>query len=654
MRLLELLSPAKNLECGISAIDHGADAVYIGARKYGARAAAGNSVEDIAELCRYAHRYDAKVYATVNTIIYDQEMSDTLALCEELSQAGVDALLVQDMGLLTLLQERQVRFRPALHASTQTDNRTAEKVKWLTEQGFRRVVLARELSISEIKDIHQAVPDVELEAFVHGALCVSYSGQCYASHYCFGRSANRGECSQVCRMPMTLRDGDGNVIEQDKHLLSLRDMAQLENLERLAEAGVTSFKIEGRLKDADYVKNVTAAYSEQLNALCRLHPDKYRRAAMGRCTYTFTPDIRKSFNRGFTTYFSDVTTLPHDRRPMSSPLSPKSIGEYVGTVKDIRGRSIIVSSVEPFSNGDGLCFFADERLIGFRVNRAEGNRLQPLSLPAELRRGMRLYRNHNQAFVTLLSKPSAQRKIDVTIALKKGDNNASQATDCDNNASQATDCDNNASQVSDRMAVLLTITDEHGHCGTARAAVEMQQPRSPQEENIRKQLQKLGDTPYLCRDIEIQEGLPFMPSSVLSTLRREATSKLMMRGEGGEMRGEGGEMRGKRREMRDEGHTEKPLYNSPELYNAANREARDFYSRQGHEADAFELHGGKTLMRCRYCLRYELGHCLKDKRTDDWREPLTLSINNDKQTFSLHFDCKRCEMTVRLIEENGN
>ncbi len=634
MRQLELLSPAKNLECGISAIDHGADAVYIGARKYGARAAAGNSVEDIAELCRYAHRYDAKVYATVNTIIYDQEMSDTLALCEELSQAGVDALLVQDMGLLTLLREEQLRFRPALHASTQTDNRTVEKVKWLAEQGFRRVVLARELSISEIKDIHQAVPDVELEAFVHGALCVSYSGQCYASHYCFGRSANRGECSQVCRMPMTLRDGDGNVIEQDKHLLSLRDMAQLENLERLAEAGVTSFKIEGRLKDADYVKNVTAAYSEQLNALCRLHPERYRRASMGRCTYTFTPDIRKSFNRGFTTYFSDVTTLPHDRRPMSSPLSPKSIGEYVGTVKDIRGRSIIVSSVEPFSNGDGLCFFADERLIGFRVNRAEGNRLQPLSLPAELRRGMRLYRNHNQAFVTLLSKPSAQRKIDVTIAL---------TTDSDNTL-----------QTADRTAVLLTITDEHGHCGTARAAVEMQQPRSPQEENIRKQLQKLGDTPYLCRDIEIQEGLPFMPSSVLSTLRREATGKLMMRGEGGEMMGERGEMRGKRREMRDEGHTEKPLYNSPELYNAANQEARDFYSRQGQEADAFELHGGKTLMRCRYCLRYELGHCLKDKRPDDWREPLTLSINNDKQTFSLHFDCKRCEMTVKLIEENGN
>lgn len=641
MRQLELLSPAKNLECGISAIDHGADAVYIGARKYGARAAAGNSVEDIAELCRYAHRYDAKVYATVNTIIYDQEMSDTLALCEELSQAGVDALLVQDMGLLTLLQERQVRFRPALHASTQTDNRTVEKVKWLTEQGFRRVVLARELSISEIKDIHQAVPSVELEAFVHGALCVSYSGQCYASHYCFGRSANRGECSQVCRMPMTLRDGDGEIIEQDKHLLSLRDMAQLENLERLAEAGVTSFKIEGRLKDADYVKNVTAAYSEQLNALCRLHPDKYRRASMGRCTYTFTPDIRKSFNRGFTTYFSDVMTLPHDRRPMSSPLSPKSIGEYVGTVKDIRGRSIIVSSVEPFSNGDGLCFFADERLIGFRVNRAEGNRLQPLSLPAELRRGMRLYRNHNQAFVTLLSKPSAQRKIDVTIAL-------------------TTDSSDNTSQTADRTAVLLTITDEHGHCGIAIATVEMQQPRSPQEENIRKQLQKLGDTPYLCRDIEIQEGLPFMPSSVLSTLRREATGKLMK--QAGTVKAENKEqaVTVKAEDTKSCNHNtasalpQRPLYNSPELYNAANQKARAFYSRQGQEADAFELHGGKTLMRCRYCLRYELGHCLKDKRPDDWREPLTLSINNDKQTFSLHFDCKRCEMTVRLIEENGN
>ena len=628
MRLLELLSPAKNLECGISAIDHGADAVYIGARKYGARAAAGNIVEDIATLCRYAHRYDAKVYATVNTIIYDQEMDDTLTLCRELSEAGVDALLVQDMGLLTLLREEQSDFRPTLHASTQTDNRSAEKVKWLAEQGFRRVVLARELSINEIKAIHQAVPDVELEAFVHGALCVSYSGQCYASHYCFGRSANRGECSQVCRMPMTLRDADGNVIEQDKHLLSLRDMAQLENLGQLADAGVTSFKIEGRLKDADYVKNVTAAYSERLNALCKQYPDKYRRASMGRCTYTFTPDIRKSFNRGFTTYFADVNALPDDRKPMSSPLSPKSIGEYVGTVKDIRGRSLVVSSVEAFNNGDGLCFFADDRLIGFRVNKAEGNRLQPLSLPTELKRGMRLYRNHNQAFVTLLGKPSAQRKIDVTIALRT--------------------CDDSTSQATDKMSVRLTITDEHGHCGTASTTVERQQPRSPQEDNIRKQLQKLGDTPYQCADIEIAEGLPFMPSSVLSNLRREATGKLMEQVETVKAAEMLGREQGKTNDI-----SHRPLYNSSELYNAANQEAREFYSRQGQDADAFELHGGKTLMRCRYCLRHELGHCLKSKRTDDWREPLTLSINN-KQTFTLHFDCKRCEMTVRLTDEDRN
>ncbi|MBR3521866.1 MAG: U32 family peptidase [Prevotella sp.] len=625
MRLLELLSPAKNLECGISAIDHGADAVYIGARKYGARAAAGNSVEDIAKLCRYAHRYDAKVYATVNTIIYDEEMDDTLTLCRELSDAGVDALLVQDMGLLTLLRKEQSDFRPTLHASTQTDNRSTEKVRWLAEQGFKRVVLARELSIGEIRDIHQAVPDVELEAFVHGALCVSYSGQCYASHYCFGRSANRGECSQVCRMPMTLRDADGNVIEQDKHLLSLRDMAQLENLGRLADAGVTSFKIEGRLKEADYVKNVTAAYSERLNALCKQHPDKYRRTSMGRCTYTFTPDIRKSFNRGFTTYFADVNALPDDRSPMSSPLSPKSIGEYVGTVKDIRGRSLIVSSVEAFSNGDGLCFFADDCLIGFRVNKAEGNRLLPLSMPTELRRGMRLYRNHNQAFVTLLGKPSAQRKIDVTMELRP--------------------CGSDAEQETDKMAVCLTVTDEHGHCGTASTTVEMQQPRSPQEDNIRKQLQKLGDTPYICTDIKIAEGLPFMPSSILSNLRREATSLIMEQAETVKQEEKPRAHQGEATDLHQQ-----PLYNSPELYNAANQEAREFYSQQGQDSDAFELHGGKTLMRCRYCLRHELGHCLKSKRTDDWREPLTLSINN-KQTFMLHFDCKRCEMTVRLTEE---
>ena len=371
MTKLELLSPAKNLECGIAAIDHGADAVYIGATRFGARAAADNSVEDIKTLCDYAHQYDAKVYVTINTLLYDSELEEAAQLCREVTGAGADAILIQDLRLLDMVQGSRFKVQgennsqlsalnsklraPLFHASTQTDNRTIEKVQQLAQMGFRRVVLARELSIKEIAAIHKAVPDVELEVFVHGALCVSYSGRCYASEYCFGRSANRGECAQFCRLPFTLKDADGKVIEQDKHLLSLKDFAQLNNLERLVEAGAVSFKIEGRLKDVDYVKNITAAYSQKLNSIIKAHPDLYQRASMGKCSYTFQPDIHKSFNRGFTTYFADGR-----QAEQASMLTPKSIGEYVGKVKEIRGNSFNVSSVTSFANGDGMCFFSPQ------------------------------------------------------------------------------------------------------------------------------------------------------------------------------------------------------------------------------------------------------------------------------------------------------
>lgn len=374
-RKLELLAPAKNLECGIAAIDHGADAVYIGAMQFGARAAAGNSVDDIRQLCQYAHRFGARVYVTVNTIIYDSELEQTHQLLSQLSDAHVDAILVQDMGIIDNYPLSIVNnpFSLSLHASTQTDNRTAEKVRWLRSLGFSRVVLARELSVDEIAAIHRAVPDVELEVFVHGALCVSYSGLCYASQHCFGRSANRGECAQFCRMKFDLLDADGRELEHQRHLLSLRDLNQSDHLEELAEAGATSFKIEGRLKDLGYVKNVTAAYSERLNQLIRRHPDRYERASRGHVSYTFKPDLQKTFNRGYTTYFL------HGRQPnIASFDTPKAMGEYVGTVKELRGHSFNVAGTASFSNGDGLCFVDDERqLQGFRVNRVEGNRLFP-------------------------------------------------------------------------------------------------------------------------------------------------------------------------------------------------------------------------------------------------------------------------------------
>ncbi|MDD7247949.1 MAG: U32 family peptidase [Prevotellaceae bacterium] len=610
MTTLELLSPARNLECGISAIDHGADAVYIGASKFGARAAAGNSMEDIATLCQYAHKFAAKVYVTVNTIIYDDEMQETVEMVKQLKDVGVDAILLQDMGLLHELRRQKVNV--VIHASTQTDNRSIEKVRWLHSMGIRRVVLARELSIEEIAAIHSAVPEVELEVFVHGALCVSYSGQCYASQHCFHRSANRGECAQFCRMAFDLKDADGKVIERSRHLLSLRDMAQLQNIDNLAAAGAVSFKIEGRLKDAGYVKNVTAAYSEKLNDICRHHPDRYKRAAMGRCTYSFTPDIAKSFNRGFTTYFANGKRLS----PMASPDTPKAIGEPVGTVKGIRASSFNVSSTASFSNGDGLCFFDHNRqLVGFRVNRAEGNRLFPLSMPEELRPGTMLFRNHDQAFEALLAKPSAVRKVEVDMTLQ---------------------IDN------DRLT--LTITDEHAGKRTASMPYATQVAQKPQEDNMRRQLAKLGNTIYSCRNIIISSSVeqPFVQSSVLAELRRKATEAAPSTGT---------------MPSPSAIHDAIPLketYPTPYLYNAANREAREFYNNIGITATAFENadnetsrhNGSPVIMQCRYCIKAELGYCTRHGKSAPWREPLTIH-SSDGKTFTLTFNCKKCEMMIK-------
>ena len=635
--LLELLAPAKNLECGIAAIDHGADAVYIGAQRFGARAAAGNSVEDIAQLCRYAHQFGAKVFVTVNTIIYDEELNDTLQLVDELDSIGVDAILVQDMGLLSLLKQREKPLHCELHASTQTDNRSAEKVKWLFDQGFDRVVLARELSIKEIADIHDSLigqapslgragegASFPLEVFVHGALCVSYSGQCYASQYCFQRSANRGECAQFCRLAFTLKDANGKVLESERHLLSLRDMAQIDNLEKLADAGASSFKIEGRLKDVDYVKNITAAYSEALNEVVRRNPEKYTRASFGRCTYTFTPNIQKSFNRGFTTYFAEGR-----KQGLVSFDTPKAMGEPVGKVKEIRGHSFNISTTTSFANGDGLCYLTPTGLVGFRVNKVEGNRIFPLRMPESLKPGTMLFRNLDQAFTTLLAKPSSERKIDIIFRLYE-----------------------------ENGKLTLTAKDEVGRTATVQSDCELQPAAKPQEENIRRQLSKLGGTIYQCKDIEI-DTKAFIPSSVLANMRREiieeTLSPLSLHRE---RAGEPKESRPTQGDL--EGRPTPYLYNY--LYNASNRKAKEFYKEQGIEADSFEIGtnesapslrgraGGEAaspqlLMQCRYCLRNEMGFCTKSGKHAPWKEPLTISISDGRE-FQLQFDCKNCQMNV--------
>lgn len=627
---LELLAPAKNLECGIAAIDHGADAVYIGAQRFGARAAAGNSIEDITTLCKHAHQFGAKVFVTVNTIIYDEELDDTLQLVDELDSIGVDAILVQDMGLFSLLKQRKEPLHCELHASTQTDNRSAKKVKWLFDQGFDRVVLARELSIKEIADINKAInqhptPSHQhpLEVFVHGALCVSYSGQCYASQYCFQRSANRGECAQFCRLAFTLKDANGKVLESERHLLSLRDMAQIDNLEKLADAGASSFKIEGRLKDVDYVKNITAAYSEALNEVVRRNPEKYTRASFGRCTYTFAPNIQKSFNRGFTTYFAEGR-----KQGLVSFDTPKAMGEPVGKVKEIRGHSFNISTTTSFANGDGLCYLTPSGLVGFRVNKVEGNRIFPLRMPESLKPGTMLFRNLDQAFTTLLAKPSSERKIDISFHLYEEDGK-----------------------------LTLSAKDEVGRTCTIQSDCELQPAAKPQEENIRRQLSKLGGTIYQCKDIKI-DTKAFIPSSVLATMRRNIVEKTLS-----PLPLKGGEPLTPSKQHFNEEPA--PSYPIPYLYNASNNKAKEFYKAQGVEAcslEGFEHSGslptgegggrgrGVLLMQCRYCLRNEMGYCTKSGKRAPWKEPLTISISDGRE-FQLQFDCKNCQMNVVTINK---
>ena len=612
-RFIELLAPAKNAECAMAAIDHGADAVYIGASRFGARAAAGNSLEDIAQVVEYAHLYRVRVYVTVNTILKDEELAETERLIWALYRIGVDALIVQDMALLELA------LPPIpLHASTQMDNRTPEKVQFLRQLGFSRVVLARELSLQEIAAIHRA-DDVPLEVFVHGALCVSYSGCCYVSQHCFGRSANRGECAQFCRLKFDLVDCNGRVVERGRHFLSLKDMNRTEDLERLLDAGVTSLKIEGRLKDVAYVKNVTAWYRRQLDALFWRRPE-FCRASSGRVTLKFTPRPEKSFNRGFTRYFLDGRTPD-----IFSFHTPKSLGEEVGTVKEVRGGCIVVAGSASFANGDGLCFLDGQgNLQGFRVNRVEGNRLYPAEMPC-VRPRTRLFRNYDKVFEDVLSRPSAVRKIAVWWTLSEYGEGF-------------------VLEVRDEDEVSLSVAFP---CAKERA-------RTPQAENIRQQLGRLGNTPFETAGVEVRWSADcFIPSSVLSGWRRTVVDRLCsvrrinfprpVRLLPTDFTRRAGQFRGT-----------VPLRYVPERLtyqaNVMNSKAEDFYRKQGalSVAPAFERQepDGAVLMSCRHCLRYSLGWCKRYGGTvSPFREPYYL-VSADGRRFRLAFDCRECQMKV--------
>lgn len=601
-RPIELLAPAKNLECGIEAINHGADAVYIGAPRFGARAAAGNSLADIEALVQYAHLYNVRIYVTVNTILRDDELKETEALIWDLYRVGVDALIVQDMGLT------QLNLPPIpLHASTQMDNRTVEKVCFLADAGFRQVVLARELSVNEISRIHAACPDTLLEVFIHGALCVSYSGQCYVSEACFGRSANRGECAQFCRLQFDMTDADGKVIEKGKHLLSLKDMNQSDNLEELLDAGASSLKIEGRLKDVSYVKNVTAYYRQKLDALFKRRKE-YVRASSGSVKLAFRPQLDKSFSRGFTDYFA------HGRNPgIFSFNTPKSLGEEVGTVKEIRGNYLTVAGVKAFSNGDGLCYLdAQGRLQGFRVNRVENNKLFPQEMP-RIKPKTVLYRNFDQEFDRIMQKKSAERKLAVDVSL----------------------AENN-------FGFTLTMCDEDGNSVSKALSKNKELARTPQHDNLINQLGKLGNTPFVPRNIEVDLSENwFIPSSELAELRRATVEKLLA-------------LRriNYHRELWRMPETEHPYPQKELTYlgNVMNKEAAAFYQKHGVEkiAPAFEMEHpeGTALMFCKHCLRYSMGWCpVHHKVKSPYREPYYL-VSGDGKKFRLQFDCKNCQMKV--------
>lgn len=600
-RRIELLSPARDTNIAREAILHGADAVYIGAPKFSARVAAGNSIDEIASLVEFAHIYGAKVYVALNTIIKDEEIREVEEIITSLYEIGVDALIVQDMGIT------KMNIPPIqLHASTQCHNDSVEQVKFLEESGFSQVVLARELNISQIKEICNNC-SVPIEVFVHGALCVSYSGRCYLSQALANRSANRGECAQFCRLSYNLEDADGNTLVKDKHLLSLKDMNRSNSIEALLDAGVTSLKIEGRLKDIEYVKNITAHYRAILDEIFTRRKE-YVAASSGKTRVNFTPNPYKSFNRGFTPYYAGDKSFNN----IASINTPKSIGEEVGTVKLVNSNFIEVSSKVELHNGDGLCFTSkDGRFSGFGINRVEGNRLYPSSMP-EIKCGDIVFRNSDIKFTKLLASPTAERKIAIKMSLSFS-----------------------------QPFLLLQICDEDNNCVTIKEEIQsLEVAKTVQATNQQTQLSKLGNTPYEAIEIEIEETKSlFIPSSVLAKIRRNAIDALT-------------DLRIKNYPRPERKKDSVPLYTQKNLSfeaNIANCKAEEFYIERGVEnlSRAYELNPVKDapLMTTLHCIRRTYGKCLKTNCKNDWKEPLFLVSGKTK--LQLLFNCKECKMVIK-------
>ena len=604
-RTIELLSPAKDLDTARAAIDHGADAVYIGGPDFSARKAAGNSVEDIAVLCQYAHRYRARVYITRNTILGDSELPAAQKLIRDLHTAGADALIVQDMGIL------EMDLPPIeLHASTQAHIDSPEKADFLYRAGFSRVVVARELPLDGIADIAQNT-DAEIEAFIHGALCVSYSGQCYLSQAFTGRSANRGNCAQICRLPFDVFDPAGNLLRKGAHMLSLKDMNRTDSLEGLIDAGVTSFKIEGRLKDTAYVKNVTAWYRQALDGIIARRDDLMR-LSDGITRTTFRPDPSRSFNRGFTDY------LPSARRTEdpSNPATPKSLGQPIGKIKSVSRDSLTADSPEEFSAGDGFVFLRpDGTSGGFNINRAEGSWLFPFKMP-DVRPGDLLFRNSDAALSRVLSAKSAERKVTVDFHLSETPE-----------------------------GYRLSVSDKNGFLASVDIPAEHTPAKTPQRERITAALSKLGDTEFEAGTITIDlPGEHFIPLSAVADLRRSAIDSLRITRTEDVL---------SRRNIRPIGHPPVPAsLDTDYRLNVSNHLARRFYEGCGVKspAPAFELAQtpNARLAVCRHCLKYSLGRCLRYGGKNGKDLPY-LVLKSGNISLRAEFDCHHCRMELFKI-----
>lgn len=602
---LELLSPAKDLETGIAAIDCGADAVYIGAPQYGARAAAGNSLEDIRKLVEYAHKYWAKVYVTVNTILYDDELKDVQKLIDKLHEMNVDAIIFQDMALL----EMEIPPIP-LFASTQTHNYEIDRIKFLDRLGIKRIILARELTIDEIKKIRNEV-NTELEFFVHGALCVSLSGQCYMSHELTGRSANRGECAQNCRLPYSLVDANGKVMIENKHLLSLRDLNLSEYLNDLVESGITSFKIEGRLKDVSYVKNITAFYRQKIDDLIR-NNNKYERASSGYSIIPFEPDPERTFNRGYTTYFLNDRT-DH----VSSHDSPKSTGKYLGKVTEVNMNSFVIGTTEKISNGDGLCYYVNKgELAGMYVNRIEGKTIFTQELN-EIKPGTKIYRNYDHSFEKVLEQ-ECKRKIKTEIIIDETE-----------------------------AGLKVTAKDEDGVGVVETFEMKKEIAANPDKANdtLKKQFAKSGETIFEIESVKLNNKPLFIQVGAINEMRRIVLKRL----ETERLERHRIESEKKNTELRTTNSELKiPESNLDYKFNITNKLSEKFYKEHGAAKieTGFELqniHSGKTVMTCKYCIKDELGLCPfdTDKKVE---EPLYLV--NESRKYRLHFNCKDCLMEI--------